>query len=299
MSVIIASWNAGDVLGACLASLETQVLDGGFETIVVNDASTDATADLLRDWEGPGRTVVTNDRNLGFSGANNRGAAEARGRVLFFLNSDTELLAPDVLERLAEAAEDESVGIVGPKLLNPDGSMQPSCTAHPGVATALVIGSGVQRVLPDGLLRRVAPQFWSHEHSIDTDWLLGAALAMRADVFRALGGFWTTTYAEEADLAYRVQQRGLRVRYDTSARLMHVGNHSLGKKWTVPGRARVIAQAEVAFLDTHYPRPRRLAIRLITGLGLAARVLIHAALGHRERAAVYGAMAAVYLGRAA
>jgi GT2 family glycosyltransferase len=299
MSVVIASWNAGDVLGACLASLETQVLDGGFETIVVNDASTDNTAELLRDWEGPSRTVVTNESNLGFSGANNRGAEEARGRVLFFLNSDTELLAPDVLERLAEAAEDPSVGIVGPKLLNPDGSMQPSCTAHPSVTTALVIGSGMQRVLPDGLLRRVAPQFWSHEHSIDTDWLLGAALAIRADLFRALGGFWTTTYAEEADLAYRVQERGLRVRYDTSARLMHVGNHSLGKKWTVPGRARVIAQAEVAFLGTHYGRARRVAIRAITGVGLALRTVIHAALRRREQAAVYRAMAAVYLGRVA
>jgi GT2 family glycosyltransferase len=299
MSVIIASWNAGDVLGACLASLETQTLDGGFETIVVNDASTDATAELLRDWPGPGRVVVTNERNLGFSGANNRGAEEARGRVLFFLNSDTELHEPGVLERLAEAAEDETIGIVGPKLLNPDGSMQPSCAAHPSVATALVIGSGMQRLLPDRVLRRRAPQFWSHERSIDTDWLLGAALAIRAEVFRALGGFWTTTYAEEADLAYRVQQRGLRVRYDTGARLKHLGNHSLGKKWSVPGRARVIAQAEVAFLETHYGRARRTAIRAITATGLGARALAHAALRRRERAAVYRSMAAVYLGASA
>jgi GT2 family glycosyltransferase len=294
MSVIIASWNAGDVLGRCLETLATQTLDGGFETIVVNDASTDNTAELLRGWEGAGRVVVTNDRNRGFSGANNRGAEEARGRVLFFLNSDTELFEPGVLERLAEVAEEPTIGIVAPMLENPDGSLQRTCAAHLGVGTAIVVGTGMQRLLPDRVLRRVAPQFWSHDRSTDTDWVLGAAMAMRAEVFRELGGFWDETYSEESELAWRVQQRGLRVRYERSTRLMHIGNHSLGTKWSVPGRAAVIARAEVAFVRAHHGRARRVAIRAISGAGYAARTVAHLLLGHREEAAIYRAMARVY-----
>jgi GT2 family glycosyltransferase len=294
MSVIIASWNAGDVLGRCLETLADQTLPGGFETIVVNDASTDGTAGLLREWEGPGRTVVENERNLGFSGANNRGAEEARGRILLFLNSDTELFEPGVLECLADVAEDETIGIVAPMLVNPDGSLQRTCAAHMGLISALVLGTGMQRLLPDPVLRRVAPQFWSHDRSIDTDWVLGAAMAIRTDLFRELGGFWLETYSEESELAWRVQQRGLRVRYERSTRLMHLGNHSLGKKWSVPGRAAVIARAELAFLRAHYGRARRVAIRAISAAGYAARTVAHALLGHRQEAAIYRAMARVY-----
>jgi GT2 family glycosyltransferase len=180
-------------------------------------------------------------------------------------------------------------------LVNPDGSLQRTCAAHPGILTALVVGTGMQRVLPDGVLRRVAPQFWSHGSSIDTDWVLGAAMAMRAELFRELGGFWDETYSEESELAWRVQQHGLRVRYERSTRLMHLGNHSLGKKWSVPGRAAVIARAEVAFLHAHYGRARRLAIRAITGAGFVGRTIAHALLGHRRETAVYRAMARVYV----
>jgi GT2 family glycosyltransferase len=295
MSVIVATWNACEVLGDCLESLAGQELDGGFETIVVDNASTDGTADLLR-RHADRVHVISNVRNAGFSVANNQAAREARGRVLFFLNSDTKLLATDTLERLARAVQAPDVGIAGPMLVNPDGSLQASCAAHPSVGRALLVSSGLHRLLPDTARARVVPGKWGHDRSIDTGWVMGAAMAVRADVFRTLGGFWLTMYAEDEDLAYRVQQQGLRVRFESTARVMHVGNHSLAKRWSNAERAARVANAELVFLRTHYGRARAGAIRTIVGAGYLVRALAHGLLGRRAPALVHLRMAWVYAG---
>jgi GT2 family glycosyltransferase len=292
-SVIIPTWNTRDLLADCLDSLETQELAGGLETIVVDNGSTDGTAELLR--ERAGRvTVVSNARNLGFGAANNQGAGAARGRVLFFLNSDTRLLAPDTLERLAQAVEKPDVGIAGPILLNPDGSLQPSCAAHPSVSRALLLGTGLHRLLPDRLRARASPDTWSHDRSGDTIWLKGAALAVPADVFHDVGGFWSTMYAEEEDLAYRIKSRGLRVYLETASRVVHVGNSTAAQRWSDAGRAARVANAELIFLRTHYSRSRGAAIRGITGSAYAARALVHGLLGHEAQARIYRTMAKAF-----
>lgn len=296
--MIIPAWNAADVLGACLDSLATQELPGGFETIVVNDASTDDTAELLRGY-GESIRVITRAENSGFSVINNDAARDARGGVLFFLNTDTELLAPEALRRVVEVAERPDVGIAGPLLLNPDGSLQPSCVAHPTVAGSLLLATGTWRLLPDDARRRLLPEFWSHSSASDTGCVKGAAFAIRADVFEEVGGFWPTMYGEEHDLAFRVQQRGYRVRFEPSARVMHIGNHSLQQRWSDVARAEVVADAEIAFLAGHYPRGRALAIRAIRIAGWYARALAHSALGRPVRAAVNRRLAQVYMAGAA
>ena len=292
LSVIIVTWNAGDVLGACLDSLARQRIDGGFETIVVDSGSTDATAELLAARDDV--IVISKPDNVGFSAGNNEAARRARGRVLLFMNSDTELLDENVLARLAEVASRPGVAIAGPRLENPDGTLQPSCAGHLGVGRALLVSSGLHRLLPDRALARVSPEHWSHDRAADTGWLQGAALAVPADVFAELGGFWPRLYAEDTDLAYRAQQRGLRVVYDPSVRVMHIGNHSLAKRLDAAERAATVAQAELAFMGEHFGRPRAALVRAITLGGFAARALVLGALGRRERSSVYRAMARVY-----
>jgi GT2 family glycosyltransferase len=292
VSVIIVTWNAGDVLGACLDSLSTQRIDGGSETIVVDSGSTDATADLLRGRDDV--TTISKRENVGFSAGNNEAAALARGEVLFFLNSDTVLLDPDVLATLARVAREPDVGIVGPRLENPDGSLQPSCAGHPGLARALIVAIGAHRLLPDRVLARVLPHRWSHDSPRDTGWVTGAAIATRADLFASAGGFWKTLYGEEEDLARRLQNRGLRVRYEPSVRVMHIGNHSLSKRLDSVMRAERVATAEVHFLERHFTRRRAVAIRTVTALGYKGRAGGLRLLGRRERALVYSAMARVY-----
>jgi N-acetylglucosaminyl-diphospho-decaprenol L-rhamnosyltransferase len=297
VSVIIATWNAAGVLGACLDSVLGQEVPGGFEVIVVDNASTDDTPEVLRGYDGR-VLVIDNDQNAEYAGANNLASREARGEVLFFLNPDTELLAPDVLERVAAAAGADGVGVAGPRLSNPDGTLQPSCAAFPTVTRMALVATGLYRLLPDRVRAHVLPQFWSHSTPLETDWLMGAALAVRADVFHDLGGFWPTFYGEEIDLAYRARQRGLRARFESSANVLHIGSHSASQRFDDSERAARRAKSELAFLHAHYGRVRRAAIRGIGMLTYGSRAVAHALLGHRGRAAVFRAMGAVYAGRA-
>lgn len=291
----MVSWNAGDVLGACLDSLERQRVDGGFETIVVDSGSTDATAGLLSARDGV--TVISKQDNIGFSAGNNEAAAHAAGEVLFFLNSDTELIDADTLDTLARVAREPGVGLVGPRLENPDGSLQPSCAGHLSVRRALLVASGLHLLLPDRARAKLAPDRWSHDAPRDTDWLMGAAIATRADLFREVGGFWPLLYVEDQELALRLQRRGLRVRYEPSVRVMHIGNHSNRQRFSDPERAAVIARAEVAFMDESYSRPRAVAIRAILTAGHAVRAVVHRLLGRADRARTHRGMARAYAGR--
>jgi N-acetylglucosaminyl-diphospho-decaprenol L-rhamnosyltransferase len=295
-SVIVVTWNAADVLDRCLASVRAQRPDGGLETIVVDNASTDGTDAVLARHADHVR-VIRNDRNLGFSLGNNQGAADASGEVLHFLNSDTELLEPDALERLAGEVLARGVGLAGPRLENPDGTLQPSVRVHPTVLRALLVAAGVSRFLPNPLVAGVLPEDWSHDESREVDWVVGAALSVRADLFRDVGGFWPIQYAEEQDLAREIQRRGYGVRFVHDVRIMHVENVSNEQRWSSPERAGRTAEAERAFLSKHYSRGHAAAIRLITAFGHTWRSVILRLLGQHERAAVFGSMARVLLRR--
>jgi GT2 family glycosyltransferase len=285
--------SAGAVLGPCLESLARQELRGGFETIVVDNGSTAETDAVLREHADQVE-VIRNPDNVGYGEANNQGARRARGSVLYLLNSDTELLEPDVLELLAQAVEDPRVGLAGPKLLNPDGTLQPSCAADPTIARSVLVGLGLHRALPDGAVRRVAPEHWSHGRSVDAEWLLGAVLAIRTDLYRDLGGLWATEYAEDQDLAYRVRRRGLAVRFVEPARVMHIGNFTLAQYRSDAQRAARVAEAELAFLRAYYSRPRASSIRALVWAGYAGRAVAHRLLGRKPRAEVFRSMARVY-----
>ena len=293
VSVIIPSWNSASVLDRCLESLKRQELRGGFETIVIENGSTDDTPAVLERHADEIR-VIAHPHNAGYAYANNEGAHHARGEILFLLNADTELLTPETLALLVEAVEQPGVAMAGPMLLNPDGTLQASCAAHPTVVRTAVVGSGLHRALPQAALLRMAPEFWSHDRSIYVDWLLGAALAVRADAYREVGGMWPTLFAEEQDLAYKLQRRGFRVRYVRGARVMHIGNYSLGQRVSNAQRAAGVANAELVFLRAHYPRWQGAAIRAIVGIAYGVRAMVHGVL-RDDKAAVYRKMTRVYV----
>jgi GT2 family glycosyltransferase len=160
----------------------------------------------------------------------------------------------------------------------------------------LLVGVGAHRIMPGAVLARFAADHWSHDRPLDTDWVMGAAIAVRADLFRELGGFWGVTYAEEQDLAYRVRARGLRVRFEPSVKVMHIGNHSGAQLWSDAERATRVARAELAFLADHYGRFRAAVIRAITWVAYSGRAVVLARLRRAERAAIYRAMAREYRG---
>jgi GT2 family glycosyltransferase/SAM-dependent methyltransferase/glycosyltransferase involved in cell wall biosynthesis len=194
----------------CLASIVAHWPATPAEVLVVDDASPDSTRAVLRGVEN--LRLVVNEVNQGFIRAVNRGVREARGRYLVFLNNDTEV-RPGWCDELVRTFVDvPEAGIVGAKLLYPDGRLQEAGGLIWKNGSAWNVGRGDDPDRPEHCYRR------------DVDYVSGAALAVPRDLFQALGGFdehYAPMYGEDSDLAFRAREAGRRVIYQPLARVIH------------------------------------------------------------------------------
>lgn len=208
VSVCVVNWNCRPLLHACLRSLTSKLQRLRLEVIVVDNGSTDGAADMVR-RRFPCVVLVRNADNAGFARANNQAAARARGRYLFFLNNDT-VVPPGALRRLVDYARTHpEIGLLGPRLRDPRGRVQVSCRRRPTVA-ALLHRTCLLRWT--GLFRRAYRRYRSRDGGDGVrpvDVLMGAALLVRRDLFREVGG-WDEDYTfggEDIDLCTRVGRR--------------------------------------------------------------------------------------------
>lgn len=290
--MVIAAWNARDVLERCLDSLDRQDLAERIEVIVVDDGSTDATPELLA-----GRPLVRrahNPESRGYCASINQGAALAGAPLLLLCNSDVEFIRPDSVRRLLEHLREPGVGVVAPRYLRPDGTDQPGIARFPSVSGAIILALGLHHLMPDRLKTRLAPAHSAHSETADVDWVMGAVVGIDTALFAELGGYWPLMYSSETDLAWRVAQKGLRTRFVRESQVVHVGNFSNSQRWSDPGRAARVARSELIFLETHYGRARAMLIRMANWAGAVIRIPILRVLGRSRRAEEYAAMARVY-----
>src|SRR5690349_20922417 len=120
-SIIIVSYNSAAQIGACLRALQQQRCDCEYEIVVVDNASQDRSRAVVAEF--PAARLIAADHNWGFAGGVNRGVAAAHGRLIALLNPDAEP-APDWLQQLVAALDDQQIGVVGSKVLGPDGRIQ-------------------------------------------------------------------------------------------------------------------------------------------------------------------------------
>jgi GT2 family glycosyltransferase/glycosyltransferase involved in cell wall biosynthesis len=210
VSIVIPVHNKIDYTVACLRSLAAHPGEAAFETIVVDDASSDTTAERLAQIGGI--CAVRNEQNLGFVGSCNAGAAVARGDYLAFLNNDT-VVEDGWLDALLRCFEEEpDCGLAGAKLVYPDGRLQEAG----GIVFA--DGSGWNY----GRFEDPAdPRF---EFRREADYCSGAAIMIRRDLFEKLGGFdtrYAPAYYEDTDLAFAVRNAGKKVFYEPRATVVH------------------------------------------------------------------------------
>ncbi len=218
VSIIIPVHNKFSTTYNCLQSIDRHPSRASFEIIIVDDSSTDETllASLL---VSGGCRIIRNPTNLGFVRSSNAGAAAARGEFLFFLNNDTLMRDGWLDELVATFAALPNIGIVGAKLLFEDGSLQEA--------------GGIIWRLGDGWNwgRGKSPEDPAFSYLRDADWVSGAALMIPAALFRDLGGFdeiYAPAYYEDADIAFRVRARGLRVVVQPASQIVHLEGVSNG-----------------------------------------------------------------------
>jgi GT2 family glycosyltransferase len=218
VSVVVVTYNALPWIERSLRSVE-----GASELIVVDHGSTDGTLELVR--ERFPRARVIEQENRGFGGGNNVGMRAASGDYVLLLNPDAWFLG-DGFDRLVAFAETRpEAGIVGPKLLHPDGSLQRSVRGFPTpwrIATEFFF---LRKLAPRSrLLNAFHGGPADHESVYDADWIGGACLLVRREALDAVGGFDEDffLFSEEVDWCYRFRRQGWRVLFYPGAEVVHV-----------------------------------------------------------------------------
>ncbi len=228
VSIIIINYNTKDLTKKCIESVFCHTQKNCFEVIVIDNASRDGSYETLSTLEYKNYCYIYNEKNIGFSKANNKAALTASGEYLLFMNSDMIFLNDVVSSLFKKIHHDPSVGVVGPKFLNPDRTLQVSCRNFPGIAFGLIkFFPFLKRFLPEKDLEYYQDQRdYSVEQKVDT--VSAGALMISRKLFRDIGGFdeFSFMYAEDADICRQVRDRGLKVVYDPSATLIHFGGQS-------------------------------------------------------------------------
>jgi len=253
LSIIIVSWNVRELLRRCLASIYAGwPAERPLEVIVVDNASSDGSVEMVR-REFPQVQLIANQDNRGFTRANNQGIAASRGRYVLLLNPDTEVLDDALTVMVAYMEAHPKVGVVGPKLLYPDGSVQSSRRRFPTLATAFLESTILHQWFPDNpAARRYHVLDQPDDRVQPVDWVVGACLMVRRQAIEAAGlldeGFFM--YSEELDWCRRIKERGWEVVYLPDARVVHHGGKS--SEQVVPARHLHFQRSKVRYFRKHH-----------------------------------------------
>lgn len=231
LSITICSWNTIDDLRACLASLEAVRGEADFEVVVVDNNSADRSAEMV-EAEFPLVTLHKMERNLGFTGGQNYAMERRKGRHAFMLNSDTVVHPGAIVTLLAYVQGHPEVGMAGPRLLNPDGSLQYSCRRFPNPVAALFRNTPIGKLFPKNRFTRdYLMQDWDHSITRSVDWVSGAALLATEECIARIGLLDPEyfMFCEDVDWCWRCHEAGLDVVYVPDAVITHAIGRSTDK----------------------------------------------------------------------
>jgi GT2 family glycosyltransferase len=286
-TIVVVTWQNAAEIPPLLASL-APVLAAGAELVVVDNASTDDTAALVRRW-APQARLVANAENRGFAAGANQGLAASTRPFVLFLNPDAIVEADALPRALAYLESMPAVGVVGCRTVNADGTPQPTVDAFHrvrGLVSEALAGAR-------GPVRGMAPTA-----SGLVDWVYGSFLLGRRTALAAVGGFDEAyeMYGEDVDLCHRLRAAGWRTAYCADATVVHHGNRSGAARY---GEARdaAVLRGTLRFFRRRRGRLSELGFRAAAGASFAAKAAV-AALGgwrgdgdRRQRARRYAGMA--------
>ena len=247
--------------------------------------------------EFPNVRLYPSDKNLGYTGGNNLGMRESRGRYVLILNPDTEVLGDALWTMTAYLDEHSEVGVVGPQLLWPDGSVQSSRRRFPTVCTAFVESTFLQKWFPrHPVLRRYYALDIADDEVSEVDWVQGACLMVRRDVIDQVGLLDDAyfMYSEELDWQRRISAAGWKIVYLPSAQIVH--HEGKSSEQVVAFRHIRFGRSKVRYFEKHHGRVAGHMVRIWLLLNYVYEWAVEGAkwcLGHkrslrRERMCVYG-----------
>ncbi len=272
LSAVVVTWNALPHVERCLESVR------GRDVIVVDNGSTDGTVELVRERFPELRLVE--QENVGMGGGNNTGMRLAEGRYFFLLNADA-WVEGDALETLVAFADAHpDAAVVGPRLANPDGSLQRSVRGEPTLWRLATEYFFIRKLAPrTNLLNPLYVGGFAHDTARRVDWVSGAALLVRAEAADAVGLFDEDffMFSEEADWQTRFRRAGWSVWFCPDATVTHVGGASHGGRLYVEN-----LRGHLRFFAKHRGWRQAERARRLLLLALRLRALVQRRPEYRE-----------------
>jgi N-acetylglucosaminyl-diphospho-decaprenol L-rhamnosyltransferase len=282
VAAVVVNYNAGGHLATCLASLAGE---GVGAVVVVDNGSSDNSAAVAA---RAGVPWVEAGENLGYGGAANLGASAvdaATHRYLLICNPDLDVRPGAVEALVGRLQASPGLGAVGPKMLNPDGTLYPSARTFPDLVDAM--GHGVLgQIFPDNAFtRRYRLLDWDHAEPAVVDWVSGACFLIRREAWDTIGGFDPSyfMYMEDVDLCWRLREHGWRAGYEPAATVVHVQGVSAGQH---PYRMLIAHHWSMWRFARRRTRGAGRVALPVVALGLAGRLLVAGA-RHRLAGSIF------------
>jgi GT2 family glycosyltransferase len=275
VSVCIVNWNTRELLRRCLLSIRQHTVGVNVQVIVVDNASSDGSADMVAQAFPEVHLIASLD-NQGFARGSNLAAQAATGSCVLYLNPDTELVTNAILGMWAYLVKYPECGAVGCRLLNSDGSIQSTCASNfPSPRNELTSLLFLDRLFPRSkVFSSRELNYWDHGNSCDVECLSGACLMLPTLLARRLTGFDESLfmYGEDLDLCCRIHKHGLVLHYLAEERIYHHEGAASMKKGQgfAPLRQRA---ANFYFLQKNFGNWPARGYRVAVMVGTSVRIL--------------------------
>ncbi len=269
LSVLIVTYQSEEFIAKCIESIAKHLSGIQHEVFVLDNASSDRTVIAARSSSNHVK-VISNPRNQGFSHALNLGLREARGEYILWLNPDSELLDSGLGEIMNYLDRNPRVGIAGPKIQNPDGSIQYSCRSFPNHLTAFFNRYSLfTKLFPQNRLsKKYLHTDWDRSIVHDVDWVSGACLLMRRVLLEDVGYMDERffMYSEDVDYCLRARNLGWDIQYHPGAVILHhIGGSSRKLK------SRMIIERHKSMWQyylKHFPRKYFIDAATLSGIAI-------------------------------
>ena len=267
LSIIIVNWNTRDLLRDCLNSVYAETKETSFEVLVVDNASSDGSAEMVK-REFPQLRLIENEENLGFAKANNQAIRQSRGSYILLLNADTVVLSGALDKMVAFMRAHPDVDASGPMILNPDGSLQPS--THDawytfGYWAKFFLRERLVTYLPRLSVSKLGKRETYNSQPRQVGWVTGACMMMTRGALNKVGLLDDQyfLFSEEVDWFYRLKQLGGKTYLIPEDRIIHYGQQSVKQTDAI---LKDYYRSHYLFIKKHHTKMEAILFRLMVAI---------------------------------